>query len=197
MALRTGTEPGRTVIEGMLCADDVPGLAAVFGSAGEGGLEIDLGSCTGAELLAAAALHEGIAAARGSGRKVVLKGAYPELSSILEGFAEHASGYRPKRSSWSFRKQFVDIGDRVSEMAGIASGLRSFAVRTFFATAAIVGDRRLLRTKLAMYYMEQSGVRAIPIIATLCWMLGVVLGFQAGYQLRSFAAEMFMPDLVA
>lgn len=197
MALRTETEPGRIGIEGMLVADDVPGLAAALGSSGEGDLEIDLGSCTGAELLAAAALREWVAAARSSGRSVTLKGASPGIASILDGFEQHAAGYRPPRSSWTLRKQFEDIGERVAEMAGIASGLRSFAVRTFFATAAIAGNRKLLRTRLAMYYMEQSGVRAIPIIATLCWMLGVVLGFQAGYQLRSFAAEMFMPDLVA
>ena len=44
--------------------------------------------------------------------------------------------------------------------------------------------------------MEESGVKAIPIVATLTWLLGVVLGYQSGFQMRIFGAETFMPALL-
>ena len=38
---------------------------------------------------------------------------------------------------------------------------------------------------------------ALPIIVTLNWLMGVVLGYQAGYQMSQFGAELFMPALLA
>jgi phospholipid/cholesterol/gamma-HCH transport system permease protein len=54
----------------------------------------------------------------------------------------------------------------------------------------------VLRWQLVLYYIEQTGVKAVPIVGVLCWLLGTVLGFQGAYQLKTFAAELFMPDLV-
>jgi phospholipid/cholesterol/gamma-HCH transport system permease protein len=50
---------------------------------------------------------------------------------------------------------------------------------------------------MVRYYMEQSGAKAVPIIAALCFLLGAVLGYMGGYQLKAIAAESFMPDFVA
>jgi phospholipid/cholesterol/gamma-HCH transport system permease protein len=50
---------------------------------------------------------------------------------------------------------------------------------------------------MVFYYMEQTGVKAIPIITVLCWLLGAILGYQAGYQMKNFGAELYMPALLA
>jgi len=196
------SSPGLLKISGHLSVEDAQEVASLFASAlppdgRSGRLDLDLGECTGAEPVGAGALFDLISDARASGIEVAVSGASPEVSSMLQGFERHAQGYSAPRSRWTVHYQFEEIGEKVSEMGCIAVGLGMFSRRTLDATLALFGNRKLLRTKLMLYYMEQSGVRAIPIIAMLCWLLGVVLGYQAGYQLTSFAAENFMPDLIA
>ena len=45
--------------------------------------------------------------------------------------------------------------------------------------------------------MEQSGLNAIPIVALISFLIGVVLAYQGSIQLTQFGAEVFVIDLVA
>ena len=41
------------------------------------------------------------------------------------------------------------------------------------------------------------GVQALPVVATLSFLLGVILGFQSAVQLSMFGADIYMADLVS
>ena len=41
------------------------------------------------------------------------------------------------------------------------------------------------------------GYRAVPIVALMAFLIGVVLAFQGSAQLRQFGAEVFVVDLIA
>ena len=45
--------------------------------------------------------------------------------------------------------------------------------------------------------MEEVGLNAIPIVALISFLIGVVLAYQGATQLRQFGAEVFVVDLVA
>lgn len=53
------------------------------------------------------------------------------------------------------------------------------------------------RVKAVFYHMEQSGLNAIPIVALISFLIGVVLAYQGSIQLTQFGAEVFVVDLVA
>lgn len=45
--------------------------------------------------------------------------------------------------------------------------------------------------------IDETGVRAIPIVFIICFLMGIVLAFQAAGQLEQFGAQIFVVDLVA
>ncbi|MFC3570486.1 ABC transporter permease [Paracoccus sp. TOH] len=56
------------------------------------------------------------------------------------------------------------------------------------------GDFRL--TSL-VWHCQETGLRAVPIVALMSFLIGVVLAFQGAAQLRQFGAEVFVIDLIA
>ncbi|MFO7804290.1 MAG: ABC transporter permease, partial [Paracoccaceae bacterium] len=46
-------------------------------------------------------------------------------------------------------------------------------------------------------HAEDVGYRAVPIVALMAFLIGVVLAFQGSAQLRQFGAEVFVVDLIA
>ncbi|MFP5213532.1 MAG: ABC transporter permease [Acidobacteriota bacterium] len=51
--------------------------------------------------------------------------------------------------------------------------------------------------KETLYYAQLSGSNAMPIIFLLCFLLGLVMAFQAAVQLRQFGANIYVADLVS
>lgn len=47
------------------------------------------------------------------------------------------------------------------------------------------------------HHCQETGLRAVPIVAVMSFLVGVVLGFQGADQLRQFGAEVFVVDLIA
>jgi len=54
-----------------------------------------------------------------------------------------------------------------------------------------------LRVSAIFYHMEQAGLNAIPIIALIAFLIGLVIAYQGAIQLRQFGAEIFVVDMVA
>lgn len=48
-----------------------------------------------------------------------------------------------------------------------------------------------------VYHCQDVGVRALPIVALMAFLIGVVLAFQGAAQLRQFGAQIFVVDLIA
>jgi len=186
-------------MDGLLDVEAAAELCALVDSAGPGSdpLLIDLSECTGFETVALAMLVQALMEARNRGADVTTTGAQAELASRIESLTRDAADYRKPAKPGGFRHGMIQIGEKVDSMLMTLKGLAVFASGTFRAVARIRTNPRLLRVRQTLYYMEQAGVDAVSIIAILCWLLGVVLGFQAGYQLKNFAAETFMPDLIA
>lgn len=46
------------------------------------------------------------------------------------------------------------------------------------------------------YYMNLCGSQALPIVAMICLLMGLIMGFQGAVLLRTYGAELFIADLV-
>jgi len=53
------------------------------------------------------------------------------------------------------------------------------------------------RLKLILGHMEDTGVYAIPIVGLLSFLLGIVIGYQGGSQLKDYGANIFVVELVS
>ena len=77
--------------------------------------------------------------------------------------------------------------------ASFCSLLGLFVVRL---AQSLVHPRRL-RLRAVVHHCEDVGIRAVPIVALMSFLIGVVLAFQGAAQLRQFGAEVFVVDLIA
>ncbi|HHX89544.1 MAG TPA: ABC transporter permease, partial [Paracoccus sp.] len=60
----------------------------------------------------------------------------------------------------------------------------------------LVQPRRLRFTSL-VHHCHEVGLKAVPIVSVMAFLIGVVLAFQGSAQLRQFGAEVFVVDLIA
>lgn len=100
-------------------------------------------------------------------------------------------------SGFSVRARLAAIGMSVS--AGIAlvvelTGYLGIIVHRLFRTLRHPGEFRM--TALVAH-CEDVGFRAVPIVALMAFLIGVVLAFQGSAQLQQFGAEVFVVDLIA
>ncbi len=80
------------------------------------------------------------------------------------------------------------------EEARALLGFLGLLMTTLLAT--LLRPSRLRLTSM-VYHMEQVGLNAVPIVALISFLIGVVLAYQGAQQLRMFGAEVFVVNLVA
>ncbi|MEM6608054.1 MAG: MlaE family lipid ABC transporter permease subunit [Pseudomonadota bacterium] len=98
----------------------------------------------------------------------------PTLSDRLENFG------RSVAAAGQFLLDFLGIlGLFLARLVGVIRRPRDFRV-----TALV-------------HHIEEVGLKAVPIVALMAFLIGVVLAFQGATQLRQFGAEVFVVDLIA
>lgn len=103
----------------------------------------------------------------------------------------------PPRLKRSASDPLVGLGDVVNGFAvGVADALGFLGLVVARLARTIVQPSRLRVTSL-VHHMHQAGVKAVPIVALMGFLIGVVLAFQGASQLRQFGAEVFVVDLIA
>lgn len=53
-----------------------------------------------------------------------------------------------------------------------------------------------IRRKETLYYMNVCGADGLPITVLICFLAGMIIGYQAAVQMRKYGAEGFLPGLV-
>ena len=101
----------------------------------------------------------------------------------------------PRRPIWQ------DVLERTGKR--ITSALHFFLELTEFLGRFLAGLARSIRhpsefrlTSL-VYHCQETGLKAVPIVALMSFLIGVVLAFQGASQLKQFGAEVFVVDLIA
>ena len=72
-----------------------------------------------------------------------------------------------------------------------------FCGDVFLAVIDAVRHPFKIRLRETFYYLEQCGVKSIPIVLLICFLLGMILAFQGALQLSKFGTEIFIVDLVS
>lgn len=97
-----------------------------------------------------------------------------------------------KKLSW-----LADLGFRVSQLSGHAKQLLHFIGQLFTALFTLIANPRRFKFKLFLDVIQRDGLHALPIIALLSFLLGAVVAWQGGLQLKTYGANVFIVELVA
>jgi phospholipid/cholesterol/gamma-HCH transport system permease protein len=132
---------------------------------------------------------------RAADAAVSVRGLRPEFQALLDQFdltvlAEPAHA-PPKRIN-----AIEEIGRAA---ATLGRDMRTQIVFIGETTAALwyaFTHPHRVRWKDVWYTCEQVGANALPIVALISFLLGVILAFQAAVPMRQFGAEIFVADLV-
>jgi phospholipid/cholesterol/gamma-HCH transport system permease protein len=158
---------------------------------------MDFGDCDGFDSVAAVLIFRYISRLESSGVRIGFTGLSDDDRELFDSFRQNQSRTGKKKKRYGLREHFEDVGEHVLEFIYTVRGLADFALDTLAAFIRTVARPASVRWPMVFYYMEQTGVKAIPIITVLCWLLGTILGYQAGYQMKNFGAELYMPSLLA
>jgi phospholipid/cholesterol/gamma-HCH transport system permease protein len=89
------------------------------------------------------------------------------------------------------------FGEQVTRGWRMAVELTSFLGQVVATLGGILRHPGRLRLTSVVHHCQEIGVSAVPIVALMAFLIGVVLAFQGSAQLRQFGAEVFVVDLIA
>lgn len=89
------------------------------------------------------------------------------------------------------------LGRAVAWQLGRLLAFLAFIGEATIAMARLVRRPGRFRWRALLGNMEDAGVKALPIIGLLAFMLGVVIAYQGGQQLKVYGANIFIVELVS
>ncbi|SER53442.1 phospholipid/cholesterol/gamma-HCH transport system permease protein [Tranquillimonas rosea] len=135
---------------------------------------------------------------RRAGAAATLRGASPAQAQLIETIRQNMP---PDEATVERRAPFGDLleslGRTSASYARTAVDMTGFLGQVIATLAVLVLRPRRLRLISLVHHMHEVGVRAVPIVALMAFLIGVVLAFQGAAQLRQFGAEVFVVDLIS
>ena len=103
----------------------------------------------------------------------------------------------PEHRDTGFRAFVERLGANVA--AGLTTGAEYAEYLGRFLAAILRAIRHPSQFRLTslVHHCQETGLRAVPIVALMAFLIGVVLAFQGASQLKQFGAEVFVVDLIA
>jgi len=89
------------------------------------------------------------------------------------------------------------IGAAVSGYGAVIAGSLGFLGLVIARLGNTILHPSRLRFTALVHHMQQAGLNALPIVALMGFLIGVVLAFQGATQLKQFGAEVFVVNLIA
>ncbi len=133
-----------------------------------------------------------------AGMRVSVTGASEEATQLLATVTEALPRPEPEPQPVRGISPMIEaLGRNVS--AGFATLAETTGILGLFLHRlfrSVVHPREFRLTAL-VHHCEAAGLAAVPIVALLSFLIGVVLAFQGATQLRQFGAEVFVVDLIA
>ena len=194
-----GSDPVAITMTGAVTIRAITGVdRALAGVADDADVRLDLAGVSRLDTAGAWAVAVLRNRLEAGGGRLSLDGATPEIEavidSVLRALPEPEKVAPPPRS-------LTAVFDRVGR--GVVGGgtflLGLIAYLGVFLSRLLRGltHPREFRLTALVHHCGEVGVKAVPIVALMAFLIGIVLAFQGASQLRQFGAEVFVVDLIA
>jgi phospholipid/cholesterol/gamma-HCH transport system permease protein len=124
-----------------------------------------------------------------------IDGLRAEFTSLLDDSVPE-SPVQAKDERAQHRGLAVEIGEATVEIWRDIQILVSFVGELSVALLRAATHPRSIRWRDAFAIAEGVGVNALPIVALISFLMGLIMAFQAAVPLRQFGAELFIANLV-
>jgi phospholipid/cholesterol/gamma-HCH transport system permease protein len=106
---------------------------------------------------------------------------------------EHLTGLGKKHGD----NAFVRLGAGGLKYLEDQGFMLTFLGSTFFSLLNVLRQPRTFRWQNTLFYMQRTGVDAVPIVATISLLMGMIMAFMSSVQLQQFGANIYVASLVS
>lgn len=162
-----------------------------------GTVEIDLGSIVQIDTAGAWLITRLERELSARGVSVSLVSASENARRLLEALAPAERDVPPPPETIGVVQELLEAVGRtmVRSWEDLKSGLGILGGVVRGLSIGLRHPRRMRFTSI-IFHMEQTGLRAVPIIALMSFLIGAIIAQQSAYQLAYFGADIFVVDLV-
>lgn len=135
-----------------------------------------------------------------SGRsvKVSFSGSDQKLNDSIQNLGFGKDGdYNSENLRKSAPKPIlIAIGEASIKFYSDSKKLAYFSYELLLTFAYFLRHPGRINFKETLYYIDQTGADAVPIVSLICFLIGVILAFQGISQMKIFGLEVYVADLV-
>lgn len=133
--------------------------------------------------------------ARDNGAQII--GADSDAKRLIESIdASDGEAAEPWSPPGQLQRFFLIVGDGVVQAAVTMLNFLGFVGQVVKAGFQLLINPRRFRIHAVVNHFDNVGVRALPIVGLMSFLIGIVIAQQGATQLRQFGAEVFTVNLV-
>lgn len=157
-------------------------------------ITFDLDEITHFDTAAALLLHRDIRILEANDNDVILKTEDQAVRRMFEMVGRHA---HPESTFVTKMPGMLEsVGAATVEFIGDTKGLLAFVGETFWTFIRLFSFPRTFRWREMLFQMNESGIKALWIIALTIFLVGVVVAYQSAVQLKTYGANIFIVDML-
>ncbi len=158
---------------------------------------IDVSAIAQLDTSGALMLERTLSELRRKGRTGELVGLRPEHQALLELVRDRRAGAGEPALPPVPLGVVASLGQATLAQLSQSENFLSFVGETTLAIGRSILQPRRIRWKALFVNLEHAGVRALPIVAMLSFLMGIVIAYQGGQQLKIYGANTFIVELVS
>ncbi|HMQ13733.1 MAG TPA: ABC transporter permease, partial [Candidatus Competibacter phosphatis] len=162
-----------------------------------GALQLDGSGIRAIDTTGALQLLNLVAALERDGRRVQLVGLHEEHRELLELVRERRAAAGEPPPTTPPRNRLERLGRWVLHHLRRGGDFLAFVGEAALALGQLLLHPRRFRWRALFGNVETAGIHALPIVALLAFMMGVVIAYQGGRQLEFYGANIFIVELVS
>ena len=161
---------------------------------------IDATNLSGLDTAGALLLCRAIQGLRQTGKRVRVTGLDERREGLLALVEDRIGEESPDTAQSHPRREsglLLLLGRTAWGWGAHAYAMLSFAGMTFAVLLSCLQRPARLRWRNILAAIQDDGARAVPVLGMLSFLLGVVIAYQAGVQLRLYGGNLYVVDLIA
>ncbi|OGV38405.1 MAG: hypothetical protein A2020_15215 [Lentisphaerae bacterium GWF2_45_14] len=95
------------------------------------------------------------------------------------------------------KRALIHLADATLKFGKDCTDLLSFTGELADCLYHAVKNPKKIRWRETLYYMDMCGSDALPIVGAICFLMGLILGFQTAVQMAKYGGDIYTADLVA
>ena len=160
--------------------------------------EMDIAGIAEIDTAGAMLLQRTASAWEKGGLRTRYAGATESFRILIEEVQRRGNTERPKIEKTGVGQQLIaDFSKAMTGVATDAVQMTSFLGEITVGIGRMIRQPWRFRVTSFVHHLDHAGLRAVPIVALICFLIGAVVMQQGVVQLRAFGAELFAVNMVA